>query len=313
MLGPLLFLIFINDLPELVDLFCKLFADDAKLIGIIRNSLDKQCIQKDLDRLVDWSFTWKLYFKEDECKVMDIGPSLSGPTLLNMMSPSGIIHDLQATVLERDLGIMLDNKLNWASQVEHAIQRANAVLGMLRRTFVHWDAKLFVKLFTVYVRPHLEYCAAAWNPKHKKDIKKLEQVQRRATKLVPQIKFMSYHDRLLKLGLPSLEERRTRGDLIQCFKFVNGYNEINWFYGNLEYRERRLSSIDAGVRTRGPQQKLESQFSRLDVRKQFFTNRVVKSWNELNDSVLTARSVNKFKNRLDKSNHLKSKQATDGY
>ena len=84
--------------------------------------------------------------------------------------------------------------------MDHAVQQANLVLGMLKRTFVHWDAKLFVKMFTVYVRPHLDYCAAAWNPKHKKDIKKLEQVQRRATKLVPQIKFMSYHDRLLKLG-----------------------------------------------------------------------------------------------------------------
>jgi hypothetical protein len=277
-----------------------LFADDAKLIGVIRNLLDKISIQKDLDKLVDWSIKWRLYFNEDKCKIMNIGCSPVGKTHLIMKSPLGVEHELQETQVERDLGVMLDNKLSWAYQVDHAVQRANLVLGMLKRTFVHWDVKLFVKLYTTYVRPHLEYCSAAWTPRFQKDIKKLEQVQRRATKLVPQIKFMDYETRLAKLNLPTLEDRRIRGDLIQCFKIIKGYNDINWYYGNLMRKDLRLDLIEAGVRTRGPQHRLESQFSKAEARRSFFTNRVINKWNGLDDSIVGAKTVNEFKNRLDK-------------
>ena len=99
-LGPLFFVLFINDMPELVDHFCKLFADDSKLIAIIGNSVDQAVLQSDLDKLVDWSVKWKLGFNEDKCKVMNIGNSAIGKTVLSMKSSSGEIKELNETLVE---------------------------------------------------------------------------------------------------------------------------------------------------------------------------------------------------------------------
>ena len=145
----------------------------------------------------------------------------------------------------------------------------------------------------------MEYCVSAWNPLRKKDKKRLELVQRRATKLVPQFKNLNYESRLINLDLPTLELRRLRGGLIQCYKFVNDFDCVNWKNGNVLVKDRRSASQDLGVKTRGHQQKLEAQFSKLDSRKHFFTNRIVDEWNKLDRDVVSAKSVNEFKNRLD--------------
>ena len=102
---------------------------------------------------------------------------------------------------------------------------------MLKRTFVHWNAILLVKLLTIYVRTHLEYFSSVWNTYRKRDLKKLEQVRRRATKLVPELKNLNHESRLASLGLITLEVRRERGDLIQIFKILKGYNTVNWQCG----------------------------------------------------------------------------------
>ena len=126
-LGPLFFVIFINDLPELVENFCKLFADDSKLIGIIRKSEDKLTVQSDLDKLVDWSRVWKLGFNEDKCKIMNIGNTGSiGKTTVVMKTAKGEVREMQETMVERDLGIMINHKLDWKDQVEHAVQKAQS-------------------------------------------------------------------------------------------------------------------------------------------------------------------------------------------
>ena len=158
----------------------------------------------------------------------------------------------------------------------------------------------------MYVRPHLEFCAAAWNPFRKGDIDRLEQVQRRATKLVPQVKFRSYQFRLEYLGLPTLEERRLRGDLIQQFKFSKGLNSINLHRGIIHRSEMNMTGPSAN--TRGPEHRLYGQFTRIDRRKWFFTNRIVSVWNGLDSSVVASNSVNSFKNGLDK--HLKLKHCS---
>ena len=170
-------------MPELVKHFCKLFADDTKLISINKNSNDQKSLQDDVDILVDWSRTWQMEFNEDKCKVMDIGSSRLGKTVITMERKSGERVILEETNSERDLGVYINSKLKWDDQVDQASLKATSVLGMLKRTFVHWNARLLVKLYTTYIRPHLEYCSSVWNPYRKKDIKKLEQVQRKATKL----------------------------------------------------------------------------------------------------------------------------------
>ena len=98
-----------------------------------------------------------------------------------------------------------------------------SVLGMLKRTFTYWSCDSLKILYTTFVRPHLEYAASAWSPYLSKDIKILEAVQCRATKLVPCLKNLNYEARFKRLGLTTLEERQIRGDMIQYFKCVKGY------------------------------------------------------------------------------------------
>ena len=124
--------------------------------------------------------------------------------------------------------MQLTNNLKSDVQAKYAAAKASRILGQLNRTFKYWTVENFKVIYCAYVRPHLEYAAPAWSPHLKKDIKVLERIQRRATKLVPKLRNLSYQSRLNILNLTTLEERRTRGDLIQFFKINSGFNIISW-------------------------------------------------------------------------------------
>jgi len=128
----------------------------------------------------------------------------------------------------RDLGIMVAHNLKSEHQVMNTVAKASMALSILGKTFKNWTPRIFKSLYTAFIRPHLEYDASAWSPYLKKDIQALENAQRRATKRVKQLKNLSYEDRLKKLNLTTLEERRTRGDLIQFSKILSNINTINW-------------------------------------------------------------------------------------
>jgi len=175
-----------------------------------------------------------------------------------------------------------------------AASKANKVLGMIRRQFQNLDKASFLILYKGFIRPHLEYAVQAWSPYLKKDIEHLEKVQRKATKLVQGLASMSYEKRLEALKLTSLEKRRLRGDLIEVFKLVTGKENIDC--------TRLLQLDDSVYDTRGHRFKLKKHRSRLDIRKNFFSNRVVSHWNSLPSHIVEAESVLTFKKRLDESN-----------
>ena len=129
-----------------------------------------------------------------------------------------VAYILENIKSERDLGVQLQDNLKWNNQISTSVLKANFVLGRLKKSFEKWDTRTFKVLFTSYVRPIIEYGSTIWNPYRKQDIRQIENVQRRATKLVPAIRNKSYEDRLEILGLTTLEERRKRGDPIQYFK-----------------------------------------------------------------------------------------------
>ena len=162
---------------------------------------------------------------------------------------------------------------------------------MIKRSITCKSKNIIVKLYKALVRPKLEFCVQAWRPFLKKDIVNLEKVQHRATKMIQECRGLNYEDRLIRCGLSTLEDRRTRGDMIEVFKMIKGIDKINF---------KNFFSPAANNRTRGHKYKLAKSRCRLDIRKNFFSQRVVSGWNELPASVIEADSVNSFKNRYDR-------------
>src|SRR6218665_4018006 len=220
----LLFLIYVNELPDIIESSVRMFADDTKLWRKIQNEEDEQILQQDLDRLENWSETWLLKFNASKCKVMQIGRKRN----VNYHLRSGMdIVNLTETEMEKDLGVWIDKDLKWSHPCRKAASKAMSVLGMIKRSFKHIDVESFKILYNTYIRPHLEYCVQVWNPYHKNDIECLEKVQRRPTKLIRVLAKVSYEERLQKLGLFTLERRRMRGDLIETYKILYGLRNVD--------------------------------------------------------------------------------------
>ena len=349
-LGPILFLVYINDLEEGVTGKILKFADDTKLFTKTKEIGDKQNLQDDIDKLVKWSEKWQMLFNFGKCKCLHIGP---GNASMNYEMGGTI---LSITVKEKDLGVTMNANMtvseqyriaaskgghrsklaslrfcvnvaterrqhtqvefvwitqrfrtiavfpiNWErldagvftsmllatkrksrtsatretdviSERKHCSRRrrhtqvdfrtrrkcadktqtiarkrwhgarkrkrsnvrstcgrlkGNQVLGMIRRNITYKDKSLIVPLYKAIVRPHLEYCIQAWSPYLRKDIDMLEKIQRRATKLIPGLRDLRYEERLKECGLTTLETRRLRGDQIEVFKILNGYENID--------------------------------------------------------------------------------------
>jgi hypothetical protein len=283
-LGPLMFVIYINDLVDGLKNNCKLYADDTKIISIIKGPEDQINLQNDLNKSMEWTQNWLIKFNKEKCKVMHIGKQ--NPKYCYKIGET----ELKETEMERDLGILISNDLKWKNQVNSAILKANRILGQLKHSFVHFDTELIKLLYTSMIRPHLEYINSVWNPYLKEDINSLEKVQKRATK-IGCLKNMNYENRLKKLGLTTLAERRERGDLIQFFKINNDIDKVKWHH----------PPQILNTNTRGHNLKFERQLTKTsEARFRFFTNRVIHKWNELPRYVVESNSINEFKNGLDR-------------
>ena len=290
-LGPILFLIYINDMPEVLNCCMKLFADDAKLYSPIKEENDRIRMQVGLKNAEEWAKIWKMFFHIKKCKYLHIGKN--HPDTQYIMSedqnPTKVTH----VTSEKDLGVIFDEKLIFRDHISKKAAIANRNLGLIFRSFTYIDKDMFLNLYKSLVRPHLEYATSVWSPMFKKDSITLENVQRRATRLVNSLSGRTYEDRLKTLGLPTLEYRRLRADVIQVYKILNQIDrvDIDKFFTMSE------------LSTRGNSLKIFKPRSRLKVRSSVFSNRVVDVWNSLPNAVVTAPSLNAFKSRLNKHWH----------
>ncbi|KAA3669890.1 uncharacterized protein DEA37_0002748, partial [Paragonimus westermani] len=183
-LGPVLFLVFVNDMTEGIDSEVSLFADDVKLMRRIHSIEDQAELQRDLDRLQTWSSNWLLEFNPTKCKVMKIGEGQRSPQ--TEYSLGG--QRLQTSLKEKDLGVSITPGTSPEAHINQITAAAYGRLANLRTAFRHLNKESFRTLYTVYVRPILEYAAPVWNPHLAKHVKKLEKVQRFATRLVPELR-----------------------------------------------------------------------------------------------------------------------------
>jgi hypothetical protein len=292
-LGPLLFVIYINDLVQFCgtsgELF--LFADDAKLFKHIQLMHDSYVLNKHCQELFDWSEKWLMKLNIDKCKVLTICHNNNFVDYKYSIDTrnSGEV-ELERVYCMKDLGVTIDSELNFKDHIYDKIKKAYQMLGIINRNFNNMDRFSFLMLYKCMVRSQMEYANTVWSPYKDYLITDIERVQKRATKMVKGLKNLSYKERLIILQLPTLKFRRIRGDMIEVYKILCGVYDVQICPSLLK---------SENTRTRGNCLKLQTIRTRYDIRKYSFTNRIVKIWNSLPDAVIAADSVNCFKNKLD--------------
>ena len=218
-LGPTLFVMCINLLPDVISQSSSyLFADDTKLANGIFEDSDCEALQSDLNNMVEWTDKSLLKFHPDKCVHMTIGKSKLDERTYTLGQNGPVIKKVKE---EKDIGVIFDAELKFSSHISEKVNKANSIMGLVRRTFTHLDKGNFALLFKSLVRPHLEFANQVWSPYLQKHIQEIENVQRRATKLIPGMKDLTYEERLKTLNLPTLKYRRFRGDMIEMYKLLN--------------------------------------------------------------------------------------------
>ena len=283
--GPLLFVIFINDLPKCLNSITMLFADDLKLIV---NAKAYEETAADLRALEEWEILWLLKFNTVKCKVMHLSLNsnpnnkyiFNGKTLESMDDKS------------KDLGIIPDNKMLWSDQIQDSISKANSMISWVTRNLVSREKSVMLHVYKASIRHHLEYCSQIWSPTAAHGnwgiILALESVQRRFTRLIDGVGLLPYSERLRILNLTTLAERRIRGDLIETFKILNNIVPYGKSVFNVGKSGLKLISKPALNCNKTVQRCVDA----------FLPQRVTKYWNLLPNSVRMSKSVNSFKSNL---------------
>ncbi|GAB0195153.1 mitochondrial enolase superfamily member 1 [Grus japonensis] len=199
-LGPALFNICVGNMDSGIECTLSKFADDTKLCGVVNMMEGRDAIQRDLVRLERWARANCMKFSKAKCKVLRVG----------WRNPK---HDyrldeewIESSPEEKDLGVLIDEKLNMSWQCALAAQKAGHVLGCIKSSVTSRSREGILPFCSALVRPHLEYCIQLWGSQYKKDMDLLERVQRRPTKMIRGLEHLSYEDRLRELGLFSLEK-----------------------------------------------------------------------------------------------------------
>ena len=289
-LGPILFIIFINDILDNISSEGFLFADDTKVFRSIQSKADADALQADINTLEEWSNTWLLRFNPKKCHVLSLGKI---EDTMYTMRYKVYGNEMEHVFDEKDLGVTIDSQLTFEDHVASKVRTANAMVGLIRRSFSYLSCYLFRKLYLAFVRPHLEYAQVVWAPHSRKLINMIENVQIRATKLVDGLGALSYSERLQRLNIPTLVHRRARGAMIELFKHFTAYPR-DTLADSFQPRHRNTRSHDKQLLERVPKDGVRG------LQSNSFHYRYTRTWNNLPANVVSAKSVNSFKNALDK-------------
>ena len=205
-----------------------------------------------------------------------------------MTDKCGKVVTIYEVEREKDLGIIFQNILESNEHINMAANKANTITGLIKRSFSFLDKPTFLTLYKSLIRSHVDYENSIWFPVLKKDMRIIENTQRRATKLLPDLYNLSYEQRLEALNLPTLLYRRKRDDLILVFKILNG----------IDISPEQFFQF-SDTTTRGHSKKLYKQRSNKSIRQNFFAIRVIDDWKSLPEDIISTKTVLQFKTKLD--------------
>ena len=196
-----------------------LSADDTNIFRAILNDNDCEKLQEDINAVVDWSNNSLLKFNPDKCTSMRIVRS-NAKAIIYAMGPDK--HPLRKYTKEKDIGVIIDHNIPFATHIQAKINKANSIMEVIRITYIYINEEAFLRLYKSLVRPHIEYAHQVWAPHLKKHKPAIENVQRRATKLIAGFKDLTHEYRLRRLNLTTLAYRRLRGDTIEMHRIATG-------------------------------------------------------------------------------------------
>ena len=231
-----------------------------------------------------------LEYNISKCKYIQFG-KVKYDLVYEMISKNNEVKLVLKAREEKDLGVVFEDNLKFNKHITVTVNKANKLLGMVKRTFSFMDKELFLTVYKSLIRSVLDYGSPVWNPSTKKYRQLLENVQRRATKIVPELKELSYQERLKALNLPTLYYRRMRCDLIQLYKIISNIEDTNIDKFGLSFNDNN---------TRGHIFKLQKPRCSKSFRQQTFPIRCIDDWNALPENIVQSETVLKFKTELDK-------------
>ena len=287
-LGPVLFLIYINHIASLLHCKYKIFADDLK-IYMCQNSEDQAVakqIQTDIACLHSTAESWGLRMNTTKCAVLRFQRKFHSPSPPEYMLDGKLLPLVSA---QTDLGILIDDELKFHDHCRNIARKAGGIAHNFLKSTLCRSSDFMLHILQTHIRPIIEYASTVWHTGYQQDLKRLEAVQRLWTRNIMDVKNMEYGERLKALNLFSVKGRLLRADMIKCWKI---------FYGKSVILPHDLWELNKSSRIRGHKLKINVRRCEVDARSRFFAERVINDWNSLPVTVVESSSLTAFKANL---------------
>lgn len=292
-LGPLLFLVYVNNVPCDILSKCKIFADDLKLYLNIRHNSTSEMLrdvsscQKDINSIVSTAESWGLTLNPAKCAVLRFQRGNIDWASLGPYSEY-YLHNSKLNFVNShtDLGVIIDTSLKFHNHIRSIANKANGLASNLLRSTLNRTVDFMIPVYKTHIRPLLEFSSCVWFTEYIGDLKLLESTQRRWTKQIAGMEEISYDQRLSLLNLYSVKGRLIRADLIKYWKILHNLSPVH---------PQDLFVYAPDVGTRGHRLKLAHRYCQLECRRRYFSNRCITLWNSLPSEIANIVELDKFK------------------